>query len=207
MTDHPITTEVLLADLAGELDLTTARFVANHVATCETCKMTVEYYRTVADVVRGDASLTLPPQTVQRAKALFNAGRFTVTESVLAPIRRVLAQLTFDSRGGLTPALAGFRGEASGYQIAFAGAGAEVDLQIEAPTRLDEPWHLLGQIALTDETPAMMVEIAKPGEVASVARTAADEFGMFSLEVPAGQYDFVVTLPEFLLVLPNLEVG
>jgi hypothetical protein len=144
---------------------------------------------------------------IARAKALLRGSRFDLARDLVQPLRRIVAQLTFDSRGGQAAALAGFRGTASTYQLAFAGAGAEVDLQLEPPADTGSPWRLLGQVA-TDEPPtAVTVEVAVAGEAAVVARTTADEDGVFNLATPPGRYDLVLTLPDLLLVLPNLEVG
>jgi hypothetical protein len=104
-------------------------------------------------------------------------------------------------------ALAGFRGGAAAYQLAFAGAETEVDLQLEPPPPSTTEWRLFGQVASDDEATSVIVEVALAGQDTVIARTTTDEHGVFSLAAPAGSYDLVVTMPERVLVLPDLDVG
>jgi anti-sigma factor RsiW len=207
MSVHPVDDDHLLAYVGNQLDAAAAAVVGAHLSGCADCAATVGRLRLVADTVRADAAAVPPPQVIARAKALFAPNRLRLARDLVGPLRRIVAQLTFDSRGGQAAALAGFRGGTASYQLAFAGAGAEVDLQLEPPLEPGSGWQLLGQVA-TDEAPApIVVEIVAAGEDAVVARTTTDEHGVFNFAAPAGRYDFVVTLPDLMLVLPNLDVG
>lgn len=205
MNDHPADFEHLLAYVCQALDDTAAAAVATHLAACADCATTVHRVRLAKETLRRDATFQPPPALVDRAKSLLRSDRRDVIGRLAAPLRRVIAELTFDSRRGPV-ALAGFRGGSAAIQLAFTGGGVEVDLQLDPPAEPGSPWQMLGQVA-AEPAAAATVTVAVAGADLIVARTATDNHGLFSLEAPPGRYDFVVTLSDQLLVLPNLEVG
>src|SRR3712207_295725 len=99
MSGHPIADEDILAYAAGELDDAAAAVVAAHIGGCLACAATVARYRLVSANPRADDSLRPPAATVARAKAIFAEQRRPVFVP-LVPLRRIVARLTFDSRGG-----------------------------------------------------------------------------------------------------------
>lgn len=211
MTGHPTAGE-LIAFAGGESEPPP---VAEHVAGCDICAATVRRYRLVRAVVRDDALAVPPIATVERAKQIFASPRHGAAtgsgrvRDLLASFRQVVAEVTFDTRGG-TLALAGFRGaSASGYQIGFAGGGAELDLQVDPPAEPSAPWLLFGQVttAVDAEAAGVTILLAPTEGGTAVTETMADDFGVFSLAAFPGHYYVLVQLPDSLLVVSELEVG
>jgi anti-sigma factor RsiW len=203
---HPIPDEQLLAYAADELAPDAAASVADHLSGCRDCATTVHLYRLAAATVRASDELAPSAAALARAKAIFPQ-RSPLAE-LLAPLRRIAAELTFDSRSGSALALTGFRGDLSAYQLAFVGGGAEVDVQLEPPAADSSRWHLLGQVTTDLPTPSATVYLTTP-ETAdrAVAEATADEHGVFGLTVLPGRYDLLVHVNDTIIVLPDLEIG
>jgi len=214
MTSHAqpdpraITDEELVAYAADHLEPARAAAVAAHLAAAAEAAAAVARYRLAREVVRADALAEPPAAAVARAKAIFP--RKPALSELLGGLRRVVAELTFDSRSGMAAALAGFRGGLSAYQVAFAGAGAEVDVQLEPPVDggVEARWQVLGQVTTDDEPPSATVYLTSPeaGDHA-VAEAVADEHGVFGLAALPGRYDLLVRIDGTLIVLPDLEIG
>ena len=203
---HPMLDDILIAYAAGERTPAAATPVRDHLAACAACAATVVRYQMVAAMVREGEAFAPPPALLARAKAIFP--RRSSLSELLAPLRRIAAELTFDSRVGFSPALAGFRGGMSGYQLAFVGGGTEVDLQMEPPTMVGARWHLMGQVSTAGATPTATVSLTLPASIAlAVTEAKTDEYGMFAFSVPPGRYDLLVQLADAVVVLPDLDVG
>jgi hypothetical protein len=106
----------------------------------------------------------------------------------------------------VSPALAGFRGGGDRH-LTFVAGSVQVDLRLRPPAALGDAWRVQGQVDADALLPATEVDIVPAGEDEVVARTTADEHGMFDLAAPAGRYDLLVRLPFALQVLPGLELG
>ena len=218
MSGHPIEDERLIAYAAGEVGGDAAA-VASHLTVCPDCAATVARYRFVETTLRGDDSPPVPPATLARAKALFaDLRRADVVETRpaapprdrRAPVRRVLAGLTFDSRAAFGSGLgfAGVRGGAgAAYRLAYESEAGEVDVQVEPPAGGDAEWRLLGQVAVDEATPGIRVALTVPGSEAPAAEVEADEQGVFAVAAMPGTYDLSIRLPAALLILPELAVG
>ena len=205
---HPVADEQLIAYAAGDLAGPAADAVAAHIGGCPGCAATVARYRGVAAAVAADDSVPPPAAIVARAKAIFPR-REPAAAGALAALRRVVADLTFDSRGGF--ALAGVRsgggGSGRAYQLAYESEAGDLDLQLEPPAAPDARWRLLGQVGLDDDLPGIRVALAAPGGDAPLAETEADPHGVFDLAAVPGTYDLSVALPTAVIVVPNLDVG
>ena len=204
MKDHP-NDEQLIAYAGDELNRADATVVPDHVVSCARCAGTVARYRMVRDLVRVDEADVPPVATLARAKALFSAPTPFPARDRLAPLRRIIAELVFDSGAGLNPALAGFRGGGERH-LTYEAEAIEIDLQLQPPAAQGGAWRLLGQIAAEPEAPTVL-EILPAGEDAPVSAARADEYGMFQLSAPARRYDVVARFPDKLVILPGLEIG
>jgi hypothetical protein len=146
---------------------------------------------------------------VARAKALFAAPAARAAESprdVFAPLRRIIAELVFDSGAGLTPGLAGFRGTGDRH-LTYVAEAVQVDLRLQPPADLGGAWRVLGQVDADWLEPAIAVDMVQAGKERAVSQATTDERGMFSLAAPPGRYDILVRLAEAIRVLPGLELG
>ena len=179
-----------------------------HLASCDDCAGIVALYQLVAGTVRGDALTAPSPAVLARAKALFpeqGAARQSPLQDVLQPVRRVLADLIFDSYGGVTPGLAGFRGGGDRH-MTFVAEAVQIDLHLQAPVMRGGVWQIHGQVDAASAV-SSLVDMVHAGDEQAVARVRTDEQGMFALEAPAGQYDLLVRLPDVIHVLPGLSIG
>jgi len=209
MTGQPIAYETLIAYAAGELAEDEAASIAAHLAVDPEAAATVARYRAVRDVVAGDDSVAPPAALLARAKAIFPRRPREAT-GPLAALRRVFADLSFDSRSGL--ALAGYRGAAAtGYQLAYESEAGDIDLQLEPvgdpATAPVSPWRLLGQVGLDAETPGVRVALTAAVGDAPPVEVEADPHGVFATEVTPGKYELTITLPTAVMVVPELEIG
>ena len=210
MFGHPVRYEKVIAYAAGELAEAEAGEVAAHLAGCPACAATVARYRAVQATVAADDSVAPPPALVDRVKARFPRPQERTALGPRAALRRVVATLTFDSRG--TASLAGARGAAgAGYQLAFASEGADVDLEVTPlGNGCDGRWQLFGQVAVDEanaEPAPIRVALVASGSERPVAETVADAGGIFAIEAAAGQYDLLVGLANRHLVLAGIQVG
>lgn len=204
---HPVAYEQLIAFAAGELADRRAADVADHLKTCRSCAGTVARYRSVASTVAADRAAP-SAAAVARAKAIFPRRSGTAT-APLAVLRRVVADLAYDSRGGF--ALAGVRSgggaTADTHRLVYESEAGDLDLQLEPPGAADGRWRVLGQVDLNGDVPDLRVLLTAPGSDEPLAAVDADAQGIFDLSVRPGTYELRVVLPSSVLVVADLDVG
>lgn len=203
--NHP-SGEQLIAYGAGDIDDATDAVIAGHVAECAECAGVVARYRLVQDVLRANDAPEPPAALVTRAKALLTGAQPVQRPDLLQPLRRVIAELVFDSGAGLSPAVAGFRGGGERH-LTYVAESVQVDLRVRPPHDQGGAWHVQGQVDAEKLGSVMAVDLAPAGEEQTVARATTDEYGMFDLAAPAGRYDLLIRLPCALQVLPGLVLG
>ena len=203
MSDHPELAQLLTLASGDQGDVTADE--AAHVAGCALCAETVARYRLVAATLQNDDAPAPSHAALTRAKALFSVQPRAEAPDILAPLRRIIAELVFDS-GGMTPQLAGFRGGGDRH-LTFVVDAVQIDLRLQPPVDLEGSWHIHGQLDADDLLPVATVDLVLTREDLAVVRTETDEVGMFSLAAPAGRYDILVRLPDLIQVLPGLDLG
>ena len=198
----------LLSYADGNMDGLDVSWLNAHLASCDECAGVVARYGFVAATVRSDASTAPSPEAIARAKAIFTESGSAPRpqwQDLLQPVRRVLADLIFDSYGGVTPGLAGFRGGGDRH-MTFVAEAVQIDLHLQAPVMRGGVWQIHGQVDAASAV-SSLVDMVHAGDEQAVARVRTDEQGMFALEAPAGQYDLLVRLPDVIHVLPGLSIG
>jgi hypothetical protein len=119
--------------------------------------------------------------------------------------QRWLATLTFDSRA--QPLTAGLRSateEGQRQQLIYTTDAAEIALNIYN-IRPDENLMISGQIFPTTDTLPHEFSIQILHDASEIALAAADELGEFTFsDIPAGEYDMVLSAREFEVVIPSL---
>lgn len=203
--NHPSLDDLLTYATGSVAGLDTSS-LTTHLTSCGECAGIVARYQLVAETVRADALATPSPEVLARARSLFQrSGPESPVSDFLQPVRRVLAELIFDSFGGLTPSLAGFRGSGDRH-MTFVAESVQIDLHVQAPVTRAGIWQLHGQVDAVASSDSM-VDLVYAGEEDAVARVRTDDQGMFALEAPAGRYDLLVRLPDVIHVLPGLSIG
>lgn len=119
-------------------------------------------------------------------------------------LRRIVAQLSFDSWAVPAPAL-GLRGARAGTRhLLFTAQGRDVDLRI-APA--GDRYQLAGQILGPDAEGRVEVE-SEPGAGDAVRLALLDELGEFRVDgLVRGQYRLTLHVGDMAIELPSIEVG
>jgi hypothetical protein len=120
--------------------------------------------------------------------------------------QRLLATLTFDSR--TQAAAVGLRSaraeEGQQRQLIYTTETAEIALSVQ-PTLPNTNFTVTGQIFPAGETPAQAFSVQLLREASEVDLAAADELGEFTFtDLPAGEYEMVVSAGDFEMVIPSL---
>jgi hypothetical protein len=206
-TAHP-EDELLIAHAAGDLTVVASMPVIAHLVACPECARTVERYAVVRGVVREDDSVEVPAALLAQVHALFAAARPTFAaraSEALAPARRLVADLVFDSWGRLAPGFAAVRGASDGRQFSWNAGEIDVDVQVLPAAPGASSLRLVGQVGGAAFPVGSIALTRENGEQAAFARP--DAFGAFSLDAPAGIYDLELIIEDALLILPGVEVG
>lgn len=204
-TNHP-SEERLIAYASDELRGGDAVAIADHIVGCQACTGAVARYRMVRDFMRADQAFVPSAPAVSRAKALFATPEAAPVRDPLAPLRRIVADLVFDSGAGLNPALAGFRGGGDRH-LTYEAEVIEIDVQAMPSIGAEGEWRVLGQLAADRDLEPAAIQIVAGGGIDTVARTMSDEHGMFEMQLPSGRYDVVARFPDVEVVVPDLELG
>lgn len=190
----------LIAFAAGELAGDDLRAVEQQIATDPAAARTVALFRAVRSTLRDDDSVAPPDAVVARARALFRPAPSAVAAWWEA-LKRVVAELTYDSRPAL--ALAGLRGAGDARQLSYHAEIADVDLQIDAAGELA---RVTGQVSAA--APAEAHEVALvPQSGGEPVQARVEPDGSFVLSAPRGAYDLVVRFADDALVMSGLPMA
>jgi hypothetical protein len=138
------------------------------------------------------------------ARLVARASRLAIDrprESATARIRRLLAQLAFDSR--LTPAYAGMRSEgATSHRLLYSAEGYEIDLQILPG---DDKVALRGELSAPNGgVPSGQIQLVRGEEAISASLDDGGQFALSDLE--PGAYLLEIQLHDTRIELPNLII-
>lgn len=192
MPRPPITTEQLIAFAAGEVLGAEAARIEAYVRRHPEAAELVRRYRAVRDRIARDDAVDAPGDVIDRARAIFSAGRPAARTSWMEALETLVATLAFDSR--VHPMAVRLVDNDREFQLAYEGEDVDVDLQARRirPGR-EGAWQLMGQVSADEPHPGARVAlIATEGD--AVVETTADDRGMFIVDIPAGTWDVVVEL-------------
>lgn len=206
MSDGRVSYEQLIAYAAGELDCEAAERVKRHLASSHEGSAIVRRFQLVAETLRRDDSQAAPADVLARVKALFADRRMATSPGLLETAVRMIAELVYDSRPQV--ALAGVRGAATAYQLAFESERADVDLEVEPDGDAGSGLRRIsGQITPSRESEEVRsVAFVSPGTSEIASTIKPDEHGVFGVTVASGKYDLVITLSDTQVVLANVEI-
>lgn len=203
--------ERLLAYAAGELDAALAADVEARLRASPKQAATVARYQAIQAILRADDSVAPPASVIARAKAIFPPPKETPEPGLLHglgdAVHKVIAELTFDSRRGLLPGLAGFRGGGASRQLVFEADGIVIDLHVEPPADDEQRWRIMGQVDTDDLEHGLVVGLMPVGDDGAAIAVTTDAHGGFHLSAAAGAYSIVVRVSDSVVVLPNLVIG
>lgn len=211
MTSPGDSYEELLAYVARELPADEAAHLAARLERDPDAARTVHLLRLLLDASRVGADP--PAASVAAAKALYRdrvaraASRSAA--GAWSALRRIAATLLFDSRA--TPAFAGSRGAASGYQMTFESELGEIDIDVAGAAPGASEGVIRGQLVRPGPGPASAstsatVAVAAPGQFRPLSAADIDAEGMFTLRAPPGRYDLLVAWGDGVVVLPDVDV-
>jgi anti-sigma factor RsiW len=208
MRSPEVTYDMLLRYAANELPEDRAALIEAHLARNPAAAETVARFRIAAETLARDDTVETPADAIKRGKAIFRDRR-AERPTLLDQIATVIASLVYDSRA--QPALAGYRGGGSAFQLSFRSDLAEVDLDAE-PLEAEEPsspdgWRIIGQINAAGDPAPFHVELSAAGANEPARRTAADEHGVFTILAPQGRYDVRLRSATCEVVLPGIELS
>lgn len=240
MQHHEFSTDTLLLHAAGKSgpDLSLSVAIEAHLQECSRCAAIVEEARAVAGVLRDQESriVEAPAHVTAIAESLFTeirpdlapaADRVTIdparseagTETAMQGLRRILANLTFDSVG--SAAFAGLRASvAASRHLTYQSELGDLDLQVTPPQRpsaADARWHLMGQLQLHDPltipssisfVPAGVTGIEDLTEESDSERVSADvdSRGYFTVELQSGTWAACMVMEQAALVFPEITL-
>ena len=203
------TYEQLIAYAAEELSPGEAARVEAHLARDRGAARTVARFRLAWTALAADDGVDPSPQLMARAKATFSPPPAPAPTRWWEHVEQVIATLIFDSR--TQPALAGYRGRGSGFQLSFESDVGLVDLQAEpagAPPLADgeSGWHLMGQIDVSEPGATANVALVRRGQHAPTAEVNADPAGVFSMDAPGGRYDLYIRFGASYVALRDVDL-
>ncbi len=190
-----------------------------HVESCPSCQTSLFALRQLVQYrnTTGGALVEPPESLVTGVEALLAkvrpdltaTSRVDVRSEVLGGLRRIAAQLIFDS--GVTTQLVGLRGSVDQRtrQIAFVSPVADLDLEV---SRLGDEYSVAGQLGMDAVPPAVNIRFVPadqdplddraPGAVA----TAVSDRGYFSLALPPGQWVASVEIDAAVVVFERFQL-
>lgn len=238
MQHDDITTDTLLLHAAGLTGPNRSTAIEAHLRECAACAAVVDQARLVADLLREQASLLAEPpaHVTVRAERLFTQVRPDLTgaapsgqrhdvwgaaphETSLHGVRRILANVTFDSLG--SSAFAGLRAVTSGPRhLAYQSELGDLDLQITPPLRpsaADASWQLMGQLELRDPSLERTAITFQQGDLPvldDLRETARDHrvsvdvdaSGYFTVELHSGTWSASMEMEQAVLVFPGFTL-
>jgi hypothetical protein len=210
MNDSTITPHFseLLDWLEGRLPPDQAQAVAERLETADAATQADLDWLRLFLQARKSVQIASPPTSVREAlKQRFAA--YAEAQQPPGLFQRLLATLTFDSR--VQPATAGLRSaqradESPQQQLIYSTEAAEIALTIQ-PILPNKNFTVTGQIFPAGDAPAQAFSIQLLREVQEIGLATADELGEFSFaNLPAGEYDIVVSAGQYEVVIPSLRL-
>ena len=196
----------LLDWLEGRLLPDKARAVAERLQTADAATQAdLDWLRLFLQAHQSVQFASPPPDVRETLRRAFAA--HTEAREPPGPFQRWLATLTFDSRA--QPVTAGLRSaaeEGQQRQLIYNTEAAEIALNVHS-IRPDKSFIVTGQIFPMGDTPTQAFSIQLLRDAGEVALAAADELGEFTFaDIPAGEYDMVVSAGQYEVVIPSLHL-
>ena len=193
MNNSPHISLETLADMAEErASSETLQSAESHIAVCETCNARLQNLRRLIVLMKSDTAEDAPRDVLMSALRIF-------TPAMRAPLPRIIAILTFDSRAA-GPAF-GLRSiHTASRQLLYTAQETALDLRV---TVENEECSLAGQI-IRGNCAGALIELS--GATGTVT-TELNELCEFSFPaIPLGTYSLRVRMPDVEIEIPELEL-
>jgi hypothetical protein len=189
-----------------------------HIATCDTCQEELFTLRQLArfQSVANGGLADPPPSLLATVSSLMPRIRpdlvsrpQSVGDRLRVRLRQVTANLILDT--GLTPQVAGLRGNGNRRtrQFAFVSEVADLDLEV---SRLDDGYAVAGQLGM-DTVPANLSIRFVPAdqdplvpEAPGVRETPLSEQGHFTLTLRGGEWVAAVEFDDAVVLFPGVQL-
>jgi hypothetical protein len=164
----------------------------SHIAVCETCNATLKKLRRLILLMKKDTAGEVPRDMVMSVLNIF-------TPATPAPLPRIIAVLTFDSRAA-GPAFGMRSTRTASRQLLYTAQETALDLRVSVE---NEECSLAGQV-IRDNCAGAQIELS--GATGTVT-TELNELCEFSFPpTPLGMYSFRVRMPDVEIEIPELEL-
>jgi hypothetical protein len=182
-----------LADMAEErAQSETLQAAESHIAECETCNDALQNLRRLILLMKSDTAEDVPRDVLRSVLSVF-------TPATPAPLPRIIAVLTFDSRAA-GPAFGMRSIRTASRQLLYTAQETAVDLRV---TVENGESSLAGQI-IKDNCAGAQIELSG---VTGTVTTELNELCEFSFPaIPLGMYSLRVRMPDVEIEIPELEL-
>lgn len=196
----------LLDWLEGKLSDEEAQAIAEQLQKAdETTQADLAWLRVFQRASQAVKFVSPPPEVRDELKRRFAV--YAETQRSPDFFRRLLAELTFDSRTQLV--VAGLRSaaiESQQRQLIYTTEVAEIALNIQRRAQ-DQRLNITGQVFPTMEVAGDTFSIQLLQDTSQIGLVATDELGEFVFEdVPAGEYEIVVSADQIEVVIPSVPL-
>ena len=166
-----------------------------HLSACSRCPAQLARVERVIGLMRTDTAEDAPREAITQAVSLFRSRPAVAEPSV---VRRIVAALSFDSRG-MSPALGMRSGQTATRQLLYSAGENDLDLRV---TPSGETWIISGQVL--GQCTGGEVEL---GGAHHAAQTELNELCEFTLApVPTGRYTLRLRLTGMEIEVPEIEL-
>ncbi len=213
MTQKPITDEQLILYAVGDLADPEATATESYLTGSPQATAYVAKVRCVLETMRTDDTEAPSIAMIKRTVMAFSGAEATDEQSGplawLEELGHRVAQLIFDSRA--QPALAGFRGGTSDYQLTYDSDMGRVELRVSPAERVaHKAWRVRGQVTPEQHREGGAfgsVILLTPGTTDALAVAELDQYGRFKIDSDGGTYDLAVRCGDEAMIAPNLQIG
>jgi hypothetical protein len=187
-----ISLETFTDIVEGRATSETLELAVAHISSCSDCVDTLRHLQQVILTMKSDTSKDAPRDVLYSAINIFSPAR-------RAPLRHIIAILTFDSR--LAGPAYGIRSvRSTSRQLLYSAQETDLDLRV---TVQNDECIVTGQVIRADCVSGQ-VEISGDAGAATASFNEVCEFTLPA--IPVGNYSLRIKMPDVQIEIPELEL-
>jgi hypothetical protein len=187
-----ISLETFTDIVEGRATSETLELAVAHISSCSDCVDTLRHLQQVILTMKSDTSKDAPRDVLYSAINIFSPAR-------RAPLRHIIAILTFDSR--LAGPAYGIRSvRSTSRQLLYSAQETDLDLRV---TVQNDECIVTGQVIRADCVSGQ-VEISGDAGAATASFNEVCEFTLPA--IPLGNYSLRIKMPDVQIEIPELEL-